>query len=209
MKSPNYKAIATDFDGVIVDSQPLHFNVWKEVITRLDLNIKITSSDIIGISVEDFSKSMGLSLKETYEISNLKQKILIEKSLLNPPLLYPNVAATLNILSSIYRLAIVSSAEPSMIQSVLAHYKLDKLFEFYITKLEYTNAKPSSEPYEICVKRFELFPQEIIAIEDSPLGIESALKAGLYVIGITNSYAKVNLSNAHKVINRFEELLLI
>jgi HAD superfamily hydrolase (TIGR01509 family) len=207
MKKYQIKGIAIDFDGVIVDSQPMHFQAWLDITKKLKLQINLKPEDIIGVSVESFAKTLGLPDNMINEVVDLKKELVIKHSLISPPPLYPLVNSTLATLFDRFKLALVSSVESRIAINTLKYYKLYDLFTVLVLENDYEKPKPSPDPYLKCLRKMHLNPNEVIAIEDSQLGVKSAKNAGLVTIGIVNTSEKNKLKRADFIIDRFDQII--
>ncbi len=79
-------------------------------------------------------------------------------------------------------------------------------FNFIVTGDEVKKGKPDPEPYLKGIEGLKLAADECIAIENAPLGINSAKSAGLYCIGICSTLDPKSLCGADEIINKFNEL---
>jgi HAD superfamily hydrolase (TIGR01509 family) len=102
--------------------------------------------------------------------------------------------------------ALVSSASPWMIQSVLAKLKMTNDFSVIISNADTTNHKPHPEAYVIAVEKLRTKVSTAIAFEDSNSGFQAASSAGLDVFGVKHSYNQNhNFELCKKTITSFEE----
>jgi HAD superfamily hydrolase (TIGR01509 family) len=203
----NVKAIAFDFDGVIVDSQSFHYEAWRQTLKHFGVNHRISEQDILGLSASHFAKSFNLPFEQLDRMIERKRKLVIKLAHQNPPPLFSHVKSTIKALSREYQLAVVSSGEKDVVLATLKYYDLMKYFAHLILEGDYKNPKPDPEPYLVCLNKFCLRGAQVLAIEDSESGIISALKAGLKVIAFSNTLDGKKLQEAHLIIHSFEELL--
>lgn len=207
MKPHETKALAIDFDGVLVDSQPLHYGAWQEVIKQMKLSVNLRPEDLLGISVESLVASLHLPEDIATEAGRLKKEFVIHQSKTSPPPLYPSVKSTLLSLSQKYKLALVSSVEKMVAVNSLTYHGLYGLFRVLVLEGDYEKHKPHPDPYQVCLARLNLAPKEVVAIEDSETGIESAKAAGLWTIAISNTSTRANLQKADYVVARFDQIM--
>ena len=71
-----------------------------------------------------------------------------------------------------------------------------------VTADDVTNGKPHPEPYLKGAEGLGLTPAECLVIEDAPAGIQSARAGGMKVIGITSTYAAVDIEHADVVVGK-------
>ena len=79
---------------------------------------------------------------------------------------------------------------------------MENIFDVIVTFEDCEKRKPHPESYLITAKKLNLNPDDCIVIEDSPVGIESAKKAGMKCIAVLNKYTKKqDLSKADIIID--------
>lgn len=196
------RAIALDFDGVLVDSQPLHAAAWREVLGREGAHIPDLESRILGVSATHFASSIGLGTADARRLAAAKEAAVIELAVSAPPPLYPHVRAQLPILANEFRLAIVSSAHPSLLRTVLGAHDLLRFMGVIVTG----DKAGTPSPYANCLEQLGLPATLVVAVEDTPLGIRAARASNLGVIGIINTTPPERLADADVVISAFDEL---
>ena len=200
------RGLAIDFDGVIVDSQPMHYRAWQEVIRQMNLKVPLTPQALLGLSVAALVGAWHLPGDLAARAAQLKQELVIAQSRTAPPPLYPGVKTALHELSQKYRLALVSSVEKMVAINALQHHLLYDLFKVLVLEGDYHKPKPHPEPYQVCLARLNLSAHQVIAIEDSAIGVESAKAAGLIVIALTHTSAEAELHQADYIVARFDQI---
>jgi HAD superfamily hydrolase (TIGR01509 family) len=194
------RGIAVDFDGVIVHTQPLHLAAWRAVFTERSLSIDIGPNDILGVTVEQFVAKLPVPPSLRSELAEAKQQRALRLAREQPPLPYPTVPETLRRWASEYSLAVVSSAEADLAKLVLEKLALQDLFRVLIFSSTGVQTKPHAQPYLTCAHEMGVPPAELVAVEDSPIGVAAARAAGLRVIAVTNTADGRTLSGAHAVV---------
>ena len=185
------KAVLFDLDGVIIDTESMYMNMMIEYNKKIgigagkDYYIKNllgkTKDEITKYYLKDFNKDFN---EEKYWLDLLKiRQDYINNNQLN---LKIGVFELINYLkSNNYLLGIVTSNSLDLTNKLLKNAGLDyKLFNLILTREDVSKTKPSPELYEVALKRLNLNKDETIAIEDSKVGINSALAAGLDVINV-------------------------
>ena len=188
------KAIIFDMDGVIADTEPLHFESLNMVLANY--NIKLPDSSFgkyIGLSEEDTWKMIKSEYNLYVTIDELMRERrdyifdLIER--LKPA---KRLYLLLNQLDK-HKLALVSSSDRAIVTSVINKLKLQGYFDVIVTGDDVTNKKPDPEPYLLALRKLRLGPEDCIVIEDSPPGVKSAKGAGIRCIALTHTYRKDEL----------------
>jgi beta-phosphoglucomutase len=215
------EAVIFDFDGVIVDTEPLHYKSFQRVLEPLGLGFdwQVYVDTYMGFDdrdafVEAF-KTGGRKLD-----SDLLHSLISKKALLFQDVISDGVTAYPGVIKLIRRLqaekiplAISSGALRSDIHPILTILGLNDCFETIVTAEDVTKSKPDPECYrlafdKLCQQHKKSFSTaSTVAIEDTPPGILSAKLAGLQVIAVSNSYPHEKLSDASFVTDSVESLV--
>ena len=190
------RAIVFDFDGVLANSEPLHFQAFRDVLAGegLTLSERDYYDQFLGFDDVGVFRAVGV---ETTRIDDLvKQKaVRLEALERDVSILFPGAAAAVRRLAASVPLAIASGAIGAEIHRVLEREKLSQFFVAVVSAEDTPKSKPAPDPYLYAVAKLDaacgghLAPQECVAIEDSRWGLESARTAGLRTVGITHTYA--------------------
>ena len=103
-----------------------------------------------------------------------------------------------------FRLALASSSNRELIDTVLRELGLTELFEVTVSSEEVARGKPAPDVYLEAAERLEVDPARCVAVEDSASGIRSAHAAGMRVIAYPNRQyppAAVDLDSADAVLD--------
>jgi beta-phosphoglucomutase-like phosphatase (HAD superfamily) len=166
------QSIFFDFNGVIIDDEPLQMKAYQESLQKL--GITLTTEQYYGALGTDDRAFVGAVFeREAKELSEHDRQSIIErKSELHRELikdelpLFPGVVTFLKAASRRYALGLVSMARRKEIDYVLERARLGELFTV------------------------------IISAEDAPPGIESACAVGMRTIGVTNTVSENELRAA-------------
>jgi beta-phosphoglucomutase len=214
-------AVIFDFDGIIVDTEPLHYQAFQEILEPLGLGYSWQEYQerYMGFDDRDAFReafSVGgrsLSDEELKErIEEKAQAFLTIVSVGVAP--YPGVVELIRSISGTLPLGLCSGALRSDIDPILIQLGLTDAFDALVTADEVAASKPDPESYRLTVQRLqEIFPGQIdpaasIAIEDTPAGIASASGAGLKVLAVTNSYPGARLTGACLVVDSLADINL-
>ena len=208
------EAVIFDFDGVIVDTEPLHHAAFQRTLEPLDLHFSWQEyvETYIGFDDRDafrhaFSaKSRELNQDTLYTL--IEQKAALFNEVIHSGVTaYPGVVDLIRILhSDNIPLAICSGALRSDIDPILAMLGIADYFTVIVTADDVAASKPDPECYELAFQKLlaahkNSFSKETtLAIEDTPAGISAARGAGLKVCAVTNSYPAARLEAATLVV---------
>ncbi|GFE60877.1 HAD family phosphatase [Geobacter sp. AOG2] len=212
-------AVIFDFDGVIVDTEPLHFEAFQRILTPLGLGFSWQQYVDIYMGFDDRDAFLaaftahGRTLDADMLHSLVERKAQIFQTVIQDGITaYPGVTELINKLhNSGVPLAISSGALRSDITPIVQQLNIAHCFDVIVTADNVTKSKPDPESYRLAFDqlnaRVNTSPGHTIAIEDTPAGITAAKGAGLQVIGLTNSYPKELISDATVIIDSLEELI--
>jgi beta-phosphoglucomutase len=111
-------------------------------------------------------------------------------------------------LPSNFKTAIATMMPKPLLDIVVTRLKLSDLFgeHIYCPDSDSLPSKPAPDLFLYAARQLESLPTECIVIEDSPLGIEAARRAGMYCIGIATTFSPERLTNADRVVKSFGEI---
>ncbi|HBA86899.1 MAG TPA: HAD family hydrolase [Geobacter sp.] len=207
-------AVIFDFDGIIVDTEPLHYKAFQEILVPLGLGYSWEEylERYIGFDDRDAFREAfraagrTLSVQELKDLIHGKAEAFLKIVSVGVPA-YPGVVELIRSISGNLPLALCSGALRGDIEPILLQLGLTEAFDAMVTADEVAASKPDPESYRVAVRRLQdIFPGKVdaaasLAIEDTPAGIASATGAGLKVLAVTNSYPRERLTGATKVVN--------
>lgn len=185
------KAILLDLDGTIVNTDPLHYQIWRDILKNYGMEMDENfyrrhisgrqNSAIVADILPQLTKTAGEKLASDKE-ARFRELSLNLKPLAGLP----------DLLSWIdthkLQTAVVTNAPRANAKSVLEVLELTDTFDAVVLGEEAIAAKPDPAPYLLALSRLGVSPQEAIAFEDSPSGMTAAVAAGIYSIGITSTH---------------------
>lgn len=208
------KGIVFDFDGVIIDSEKARYDAWQSVYTiygqTLPLEKWILNIGRARYVMDPHILLQNLTgLKLSYEELHQKAKEFELKFAADIPAL-PGVLGVINDASDKdIPLAIASSSSRAWVEGHLKRLQIYNKFSALVCREDTMAHKPSPEPYVTAVNQLGCRPEDAIAIEDSPLGIDAAISAGLKCIAVGCSITKeLDLTKASLQLSSLCELIL-
>lgn len=183
------EAVVFDLDGVIVDSEHVWDGVREELAhERGGRWHERAQTDMMGMSAPEWSRYMHdvIGLTESPdEIDRLVVARMLDRYGEVLPLIDGAVEAVLRLADS-FRLALASSSNRPVIDSVLDNAGLAAAFEVTVSSEEVARGKPAPDVFLEAARRLDLMPARCAAIEDSGSGLRAAHEAGMRVIAIPN-----------------------
>ena len=117
-------------------------------------------------------------------------------------ILFPHVRFILSHLKkNNIKIAIASSSPYDIIYKMLSVNNITSYFDVIVSRNDVQAKKPSPDIYYEALKRLELSPHDCIVIEDSSVGIQAAVNAGLNVIALKENRFSVDQSKANWIVN--------
>ena len=221
-------AVIFDFDGIIVDSERLHWAAFNKVMSPLGKTISWPDyvQTYIGFDDRDTFRTAFPMVGKT-ELSDLiEKKAAAFQDLLESDgaAALPGAVELIKSLSGKIPLAICSGALRADILPILESLGIATAFDIIVTADDTHISKPDPAPYRLAAERLSVAASGgrgitrrpaastrdgfMLAIEDTPAGIASAKGAGLKVLAVTNSYAPGFLTQADAVVDSLEGLTL-
>lgn len=183
-----YDAILFDFDGVLADTEPLHFRCWREILNpygiQMDWDTYVRTC--IGITdrlmLAQFCDRANPPVELQTLIDEYPRKRELFRTLVSQEL--PFFVGCGEFLDSLngYPLAVVSSSGRLEIEPALERAGLLDRFETLVCGGDVRNHKPAPDPYLLAASRLKA--QHPLVIEDSDAGVESARAAGFDVLRV-------------------------
>ena len=201
-------AIIFDFDGIIVDSEPMHYQAFQHVLEPLGKGYSWEEycETYIGFDDRDafrqafIDKGEGICAKDLKNMINEKAKVfqrLIHDGGATP---LPGAVELIRSIPCKLPVALCSGAWMEDILPILRNLGIDNAFSAIVTAEDTEKSKPDPAPYKLALKKLGIEdPATAVAIEDTPAGIVSAKGAGLKVLAVTNSHDREYLLEADAV----------
>lgn len=195
MIKPPLQGILFDFDGLILDTETPIFQAWQEMYRKYGEELILADwAEILGKSVEEMEP-----LKDFFrdrDNDNDQQTILEQISrreleLVEKQKPLPGVMELIQkARASGIKQGIVSSSDLKWVRTHLQRLRLEDFFDDISCADEVTEAKPDPALYHLGLKKMNLMPEKVVVLEDSPNGILSAKRAGLYCIAVPNQITR-------------------
>lgn len=199
-------------DGVIIDSEPLHFKLEKELLEELGGKInKKEHEAFVGTTDYYMWKTFKGKFNLKYsveEMIKIKKERFIE-NIHKIELVDNFYEFMLKMYEEGFLMGLASSNNKNAVDAIVKKFQLDKYLKFIISGEEVSKGKPNPEIFLTAAKKMNVKPSECLVIEDATNGITAAKSAGMKCIGLKSSNSgNQDLSKADLVINNFNELSL-
>jgi beta-phosphoglucomutase len=210
------RAVIFDFNGIIVDDEPIHFELFQRVLKEEDINL--TEADYYarylgfddrgaftsaycehGRTLSDSKLAQLIERKAAYYREEIKSKIRV----------FPGIQTLVPTLAKKLPLAIASGALRHEIEIILSSIGLLANFRAIVSAEDVTRGKPEPEIFLKALARLNaalgsdhpISPAECLVIEDSKEGIRGARHAGMKCLAVTNSHPAELLNEADSIVD--------
>jgi HAD superfamily hydrolase (TIGR01509 family) len=204
------RAVLFDFDGVIVNSEPLHFYAFHEVLKteRIEITEDEYYREIIGFDDRGaFRKiferrSRPLEPKVLLALMTRKSEIMMDLIQDRRFTALPGVEEFVRSLWRTRPLAICSGALREEIEAMLEGISLRDCFPVIVAAEDVAVGKPDPSGYLLTLKLLSektknpLAPADCLVVEDAPTVIRSVKSVGFPTLGVATSYPLMKLSDA-------------
>jgi len=208
------RAIIFDMDGVIIDSEPIHYDANKRIFEELGIPVNNSLySNYIGVS----NQEMWEDLKNEYDLQQSVEELVEKQNSQNLELFNEFVKEPIegvvellkNLKENGYKIALASSSPMRLIKEVICKFDIEKYFEVVVSSEDVTRGKPKPDIFIYTAGLLNVKPYECLVIEDSKNGVKAAKAAGMKCIGFKNPNSiNQDLSKADVVVENMKEISL-
>jgi beta-phosphoglucomutase len=184
---PEFEAILFDFDGVLLDSEPVHCACWAEVLAPFGVTVEWEYYRQHGVGVDDREMLRTLAARldpprnweELWAVYPAKKKLFQARMAQLPPF-DPSLDGFLGELHGAYKLAVVTSSATTEIAPILAAGRIRRHFDTLVGGDDVKHHKPAPDPYLLAAQRLGV--RAALVVEDSEPGMASGCAAGFEVL---------------------------
>jgi beta-phosphoglucomutase-like phosphatase (HAD superfamily) len=213
------RAVIFDFNGIIVDDEPIHFELFQRVLR--EEGIKLTEADYYDryLGCDDRGaftmayREDGRALNHT-ELAQLieRKAVYYQKDIESKMRVFTGVRTLVSHLAPKLPLGIASGALRNEIEIILSSIGLFTHFRAIVSAEDVTRGKPEPEIFLTALERLNaglssddpIGPAECLVIEDSKEGIRGAHRAGMKCLAVTNSHPAKLLDEADSIVDSLE-----
>jgi beta-phosphoglucomutase len=216
---PKPEAVLFDFDGILVDSEPMHYRAFIEILDPLGMGFpwKEYVETYMGFDDRDAFREAFRAKGVALDEANLGKLVAAKseaflRGLRAGVTVYPGAVPLIETLHAAgIPLALCSGALRTDIDPILAQLGVARRFDVIVSADDVRRSKPDPESYALAFARLSerrpallTGPEMSVAVEDTPAGIRSAKRAGLRALAVTNSYGAGELAEADWVVGSLE-----
>ena len=215
-------AMIFDFDGVIADTEPLHFAGFRQ--TLAEIGISLTESDYYAnyLGYDDRGCFIAALTAHQYPTDPSALAQLMQRkahaylnSVKDHLIIFPGVREFVREAAAAYPLAIASGALRHEIEVILEQAGLRKEFLHITSAEDVTRGKPDPQPFLQALNGLNrqrraqaITAESCLVMEDSIPGVRGAKIAGMKVLAVANTHTIQDLHEAHAVVQSLSQIRL-
>lgn len=213
------RAVVFDFDGVLANSEPLHFRAFRDILAEEGLSLTEHDYYTRYLGYDDVGAFRAIAADQERNVTDgeiaswvVRKAERLEALERGVSVLFPGAREAIARMARTGPIAIASGALREEIMRVLEGEQLATLFSAVVAAGDTPASKPDPAPYSKAVELLRqmtgdsLLAGDCMAVEDSHWGLVSARQAGLRTLAITHSYPAKELGEADLVIEHLDEL---
>ncbi len=185
------KAVIFDMDGVIIDSEPFHYEVNKRIFASLGIEVSEEEyRGYIGVSNTNMwsairlKHGLGYTVKELASMQVAGNIAFMEKERVD------SVPGVLDLINGLKKegfiLGLASSSPYLIIDMVLDRFNIRPAFDGVVSGEDFKNGKPAPDIFLKTAELLDVSPGQCLVIEDATHGVRAAKSAGMKCIGFLN-----------------------
>ena len=211
-----------DFDGVVVDSEPVHLAGFQQVLEKQGITLSREDYYANYLGCDDYACFLAVGTASGITFSNEQiaemtaaKTLLVQEAFTKSIKALPGATELIRLAAGAgVPLAICSGALREEIRLAARTVGIWEHFATIVSAEDVAHGKPDPEGFLIAIRRLcestglELSPQKTVVVEDSPAGIDAAKKAGMAVLAVTTSYSRDELAAADRIVSSLAEVSL-
>ena len=209
------EAVIFDMDGVLIDSEPIHIGIEKQLFNKLGIEVsESVHRSYMGASNEFMYSDLRSRFKLSESVTELMERDELFRSDYFRRLdTIPANDGLISLLGQIktagLKLAVATSSSPEIANLLLNKCGIASFFDAIVTTTEAGKSKPSPDVYLLAAQRIGISPEDCIVFEDSPNGLSAAKSAGMFCVVIQSDAEIIKeLSGADYLIQSFTNMTL-
>jgi HAD superfamily hydrolase (TIGR01509 family) len=215
------RAVIFDFNGIIVDDEPIHFQLFKKVLGEkgIVLDEQMYYARYLGFddkgafSAAYREHSRPLSQQELSDLIERKARYY-QEAIRNHVAIFPGVKTLIAELAHNLPLAVASGALRQEIETILSTAGLLDCFRAVVAAEDVKRGKPDPDIFLEALAQLNtavaaqtpISAADCVVIEDSKEGIKGARRAGMKCLAVTNSHPAELLTEANAAVKSLEEV---
>lgn len=195
-----------DFDGVVVDTEPIYDKYWDEAGIRYETDIDNFAEVVKGTTLSAVIENHFSDRSEAFKELVIKESMAYESTMPLPAM--PGSIEFLFLLKEKgVKIGLVTSSDETKVKRAFSELKLEGIFDTVVTADRIIKGKPDPFCYLLAAQDLGVKPAECIVFEDSFVGIKAGTDAGMRVVALTTTNSEEALKDkVYQVIPDFRSM---
>jgi beta-phosphoglucomutase len=216
------KAVIFDFDGVVSDSEPMHYKSFGGAAAEygFDLTEELYYKDYVGYCDRECFENLIKNFPDELKDADVERLLEIKTELFHDIAIkeanvFDGVKDFLRILKdNNIHIGICSGATLRDIKIMLYGTGIDDVFDIIVSDDDVSKGKPDPQGYKLALERLNeknganIEADQCVVIEDSHWGLEAGIDAGMHTVAVTNTYHKDDLSMAEMIVDNLGDITM-
>ncbi|MFQ6196984.1 HAD family hydrolase [Streptomyces sp. NPDC000405] len=183
MDFTDYEALILDWDGTLVDSQPLNYRCLAETLSLYGIALdREWYRSRLGTSGSDLLAELGVTVPYGEVLARCGELIIGSVRTLRPfPVAVGWVEAARD---HGLRCAVASGGGGPVVRAGLEATGLERLFDVVVTREDVARGKPAPDVFMEAARRLGVRPARCLVVEDADEGLEGARAAGMDAVDV-------------------------
>jgi beta-phosphoglucomutase len=217
---PTLRALIFDFDGVIANTEPLHFSGLRQTLSEIGIELTEAEyyADYLGFDDRGCFIAALTANHRPFDPATItrlmkRKAVAYLESVKHHQVIFPGIPEFVRDVARAYPLAIASGALRHEIEYILEEAGLRKDFLHIISAEDVTKGKPDPQAFLMAWRALQqrdagLTTASCLVIEDSLPGIRGAKAAGMKVLAVTNTHTVQDLHEADAIVPSLKDISL-
>lgn len=198
------KCALFDFDGVIVDTEPIYDLFWNEAGERYQTGIPNFAAVIKGSTLPNILTDYFADRTEEFRQQIIRESTAYEQDMQLPPM-PGSIEFVRELKQHQTRTALVTSSDRQKVNRAFRELGIGDLFDIVVTADLIERGKPDPSCYLLAAEKLNVKPEECLVFEDSFAGIQAGNSAGMRVIALATTNPETSLAGkAYRIIPNLE-----
>lgn len=189
----NIKAVIFDMDGVLVDSEPFHYENENRMFQKLGLDISDEEHNhFTGVATDVMWQQISETRDLPHSVAELTKLTVLESNnyfgsleKIGP---LPGLVDLLEkLIAAGIPLAVATSSDAVTMQTILEKSGLRKYFRVTVCRDDVAKSKPEPDVFLLAARLLGAAPENCVVFEDSKNGIKAAKAAGMFCIAYSGA----------------------
>ena len=202
-----------DYNGVLVDDEAIHQMAFAATLRQYSIHLTDRLYARCCLGRTDVDGLRYLTREFQSELSDIPMNTLVaikgshyQRLVGTTDIFYPGATDTVRTLARYCRVAVVTSSSRKEVRVSVERASIAKLLDFIVAAEDVTRGKPDPEAYLVASRKLRLPTSHIVAVEDSPSGVEAAKSAGLRCIAVLHTTDAKQLAAADAIVDRVTDV---